>query len=568
MGRQWYYEINGKRRGPIDSKTLKQLATSGRLKPTDLVWTDGKDEWKPASIVVGLFPDSVVPPPPPVQKQSPVPPPLPTKKKKLVSQSAESVPALWNPTAIRLWSLLFTWGFGGYLVAQNWKSLGEHEKAKKSMIWFYSIFIFMFLGLITPDDDFTMKIFRFAGLGVLAVWSIFSAQPQINYVKEHFGNEYQRRSWGKPIGITIGSLMLLMCFIFVILFVSDIAGSDKNVNIVRNGYLEFNKTISVGEVFDSFFSNPKWEEIETENGNQYVNVTGGMTVNQKPINAKLQFRVFPDTKTFKYQALSFDGIEQNTAMATNVIATAFSEAGGVRGQQPSTTNSLPATVVEEPVEQLPTEMVDDDETTISPSASQNGTPRIVATPFFSIISDYEFVYETLRFVPSTTMTPLAGIETRLHMARGSVVSFLEDGTRVKEQVYRSSDGVLEMELGKGSDGSPQWAVIIPKNVKESDRWEHEFGSMKLVLECRRVSRWTSPPDNFAKMSGNALVEIEMRKFAEGMNVPFEAYRWTFVKPIGLVVEKYFVPTASSNGGRLSHIKTDTLKEIRVSDTSP
>ena len=568
MARQWYYEINGKRRGPVDSKTLKHLAASGRLKPNDLVWTDGKDEWKPARIVVGLFPESVVPPPPPIQKKSPVPPPPPPQKKNTEPQTAESVPALWNPTAIRLWSLLFTWGFGGYLVAQNWKSLGEPDKAKKSMIWFYSIFGFIFLGLITPDDDFTLKIFRTVGLGVLAVWSIFSAQPQINYVKEYYGKEYPRRSWGMPIGIAVGSFVLLIFFIFVISFVSGIAGSDNNISIVRNGYLGLNQTISVGQAFESFFSNPEWEEIEAENGNQYVNLTGGMTINQKPVNAKLQFRVFPDTRTFKYQALTIDGVEQNDAMATNLIVTAFHEAGIAKGQQSSTTNALPASKVEEPVQQLPTEMVNNDETTISPSASQNGTPRIVATPFFSITSDYEFVYETLRFVPSTTMTPLSGIETRLHTAKGSVVSFLEDGTRVKEQVYRSSDGVLEMELGKGSDGSPQWAVIIPKNVKESDRWEHEFGSLKLVFECRRVSRWTSPPDYFTKMSGNALVEIEMRKYAEGMNVPFEAYRWTFVEPIGLVDEKYFIPTASSNGGRLSHIKTDTLKEIRESDKSP
>ena len=252
-------------------------------------------------------------------------------------------------------------------------------------------------------------------------------------------------------------------------------------------------------------------------------------------------------------------------MATNLIVTAFNEAGGNRAERSS--NPLPVNEVEEPSEQLPDEIVDDGETTISPSASQNGKPRIVATPFFSIISDYEFVYETLRFVPSTTMSPLAGIETRLHMARGSVVSFLEDGTRVNEQVYRSSDGVLEMEIGKGSDGSPQWALIIPKNVKEGDRWEHKYEGFTNVFECLHVSQWTSPPENFTEMSGNTLVEIEMRKFAEGMKGPYEAYQWTFVKPVGLVVEKYFVPTASSDGGRLSHIKTDTLKEIRVADTS-
>jgi hypothetical protein len=48
MAQEWHYAKDGQRHGPITSHQLKELAGSGELRPTDLVWTDGQDEWKPA----------------------------------------------------------------------------------------------------------------------------------------------------------------------------------------------------------------------------------------------------------------------------------------------------------------------------------------------------------------------------------------------------------------------------------------------------------------------------------------------------------------------------------------
>jgi len=59
MTQEWHYVKDGQRHGPITARQLKGLAASGDLQPTDLVWTDGRDEWKPASIVKELFPDEV-----------------------------------------------------------------------------------------------------------------------------------------------------------------------------------------------------------------------------------------------------------------------------------------------------------------------------------------------------------------------------------------------------------------------------------------------------------------------------------------------------------------------------
>ena len=49
MAEQWYYAKGGQQHGPINAEGLKQLAATGRLQPSDLVWREGMPAWrKPA----------------------------------------------------------------------------------------------------------------------------------------------------------------------------------------------------------------------------------------------------------------------------------------------------------------------------------------------------------------------------------------------------------------------------------------------------------------------------------------------------------------------------------------
>ena len=55
MTAQWYYTSNNEQRGPVTWAKLRELASIGMLKPSDLVWTDGMDEWVKARQQDGLF---------------------------------------------------------------------------------------------------------------------------------------------------------------------------------------------------------------------------------------------------------------------------------------------------------------------------------------------------------------------------------------------------------------------------------------------------------------------------------------------------------------------------------
>ncbi len=68
----FWYESNGEQKGPIPAAQLKQMATAGQLKPTDMIWREGQPDWVAAGTVKGLFPEGtpgVVPPPPPPTSQ-------------------------------------------------------------------------------------------------------------------------------------------------------------------------------------------------------------------------------------------------------------------------------------------------------------------------------------------------------------------------------------------------------------------------------------------------------------------------------------------------------------------
>jgi hypothetical protein len=56
MADEWYYTKQGQQQGPVSAGQLKQLAASGGLMPTDLVWKEGMANWVPARQTRGLFP--------------------------------------------------------------------------------------------------------------------------------------------------------------------------------------------------------------------------------------------------------------------------------------------------------------------------------------------------------------------------------------------------------------------------------------------------------------------------------------------------------------------------------
>src|SRR5207237_6484686 len=62
----WFYARNNQQQGPVALPALQDMARSGQLQPTDLVWREGMPNWLPAQQVPELFaPQPAAPYPPP-----------------------------------------------------------------------------------------------------------------------------------------------------------------------------------------------------------------------------------------------------------------------------------------------------------------------------------------------------------------------------------------------------------------------------------------------------------------------------------------------------------------------
>lgn len=115
--------------------------------------------------------------------------------------------AIWNPNAASNWSLIFSPAFGSYLHALNWRTLGEAEKEKSAMGWFYfSLFmlaVYISMGLFMEKPEEADGAARGLGFLYLFVWYFSAGRAQAKYVKEKLGPTYPRRSWGKPLLIGV-----------------------------------------------------------------------------------------------------------------------------------------------------------------------------------------------------------------------------------------------------------------------------------------------------------------------------------------------------------------------------
>jgi len=320
---KWYIVHQGKELGPYSALDLKELASSGKLSPNAFIRREDKTGPSKAASIKGLFPDPSEPPPPPSQ-------PIPVAQTELPPARPEltGIPALWNPKAIRYWSVLFSWVFGSILMAKNWRALGQPARARRLMIWCYATIPYLLLWLFTPYSAFWNGFFRFTGAAALIAWIIVEATPQIRFVKKQFGDNYPKKKWRLPLGIGCACL-LAFCFFAVVAAIDDDALSvfdeSSDIQMVKNGYLFDYPGTPVGKAIDHFLANPKWKTGTTTAGQHFVNVRGGMTYQGKPVNATIQFLVNQEAKRFEFYAFELNDIPQNEVMKHALMQKVFEE---------------------------------------------------------------------------------------------------------------------------------------------------------------------------------------------------------------------------------------------------
>ena len=143
--------------------------------------------------------------------------------------------SLWNPYAAAVWAFFLMPGFGAWIHAKNWDSLGRPDEAKKSMAWFYSgigliiITTLMSLFLNIPEglNRFFDRAFPFAFFGA---WYWGHGKSQVSLVKD--GNiAYVKRPWFQIVTAWIGAAIVYLLITFGIALALDKSSHSLEENL-------------------------------------------------------------------------------------------------------------------------------------------------------------------------------------------------------------------------------------------------------------------------------------------------------------------------------------------------
>ncbi len=106
-------------------------------------------------------------------------------------------------------------------------------------------------------------------------------------------------------------LKRISILVFLVIFSCE---DDPSINLVKNGTFNAYPNQLIGEAVEKVMSNPKWESgigIEGETkGKTLVNLTGGVTYYDKPVEILWQFVVDESNLSFESYAIEMNGIPQ------------------------------------------------------------------------------------------------------------------------------------------------------------------------------------------------------------------------------------------------------------------
>ncbi|MDE5977381.1 MAG: hypothetical protein K2G70_02790 [Turicibacter sp.] len=114
-------------------------------------------------------------------------------------------------------------------------------------------------------------------------------------------------------GISISRLKMILSVTgigLLILFFLYLFGFMDNsyVKLVKNGELLSYPNIEVGQAFESYFDNTKWEYFESTEGEDIVEFNGECLLLDERVNVTIQFNVNLDGEEFNIQYLGIDDV--------------------------------------------------------------------------------------------------------------------------------------------------------------------------------------------------------------------------------------------------------------------
>ena len=141
-----------------------------------------------------------------------------------VAEEEYYVPQLWNPTAAAIWAFFLSPMLGAWLHAINWRELGEEKLAEQNMYFVWGTVALGFLVILieaVANIEFPPAV---SGIAIWAAWFVTVGKKQIEFVHNEVNDDYDKKGWGKPIGLTLLGLLAYVAALIAFSFLLIIAG--------------------------------------------------------------------------------------------------------------------------------------------------------------------------------------------------------------------------------------------------------------------------------------------------------------------------------------------------------
>ena len=137
----------------------------------------------------------------------------------------------------------------------------------------------------------------------------------------------------RPLGLSkIIELVVAVILLVVVGFSTLSSGGtgDKYVQLVKSGTLDGYPQMTVGEAFDGFLSDPKWESGLSDDNVRFVNVTGGALYSGEEAELAVQFIIVDEKEgSFQYNACEVDGTPQSNLVFWGLLETIYGDSASV-----------------------------------------------------------------------------------------------------------------------------------------------------------------------------------------------------------------------------------------------
>lgn len=136
--------------------------------------------------------------------------------------------------------------------------------------------------------------------------------------------------------------------------IDDLASSDnKYVKMVKGGYRVDNPDLTYEKAFSDFFSTPRWNYFESEDGKNIVEFTGDCTYQDTVVKARIQFVVDEENGTFEATYLALNEVPQNMLFLAGLMSAVFESEESTADEMGYSDNNNAQNEIDEELDAVP-----------------------------------------------------------------------------------------------------------------------------------------------------------------------------------------------------------------------